>query len=249
MEAEYKEEKDVGIIILNRPDKKNSISMEMSECFEKIIDNDLKDNGRVKVVIITGAGKFFCAGADVSEFQKLNNPTYLERFLESGRYFMNGLSKIPQFVIAALNGPTFGGGLEIALAADYIIAQDSNEGSIGQLEIRFGLIPGAGGTQRLPLRTGMGVAKKLIMSGEVITPKQALQYRIVDELSDNPLQRALELSKAYSDKDLVSMGMAKDAIQSHQSGAYEKEKGYFIECLRRPETQARIEGFLSKSNK
>ena len=162
MKAMYKQhdEDKVGVVTLNRPDKNNSMNQEMFDDLKQIVDEELTGNKSINTIIVTGEGKAFCAGADLAEFLKLDDRDYMERYLDGGRYFMNFLASAPQFVIAAVNGPAYGGGLEIALAADHVLAKESDKSMLGQLEINFGIIPGSGATQRLPLRTGIHMAKK-----------------------------------------------------------------------------------------
>ncbi|MBA3028020.1 MAG: enoyl-CoA hydratase/isomerase family protein [Desulfobacteraceae bacterium] len=243
---EQNDEDKVGVVTLNRPDKNNSMNQEMFDDFRRIVDEHLTGNQKINTIIVTGKGDAFCAGADLAEFLKLDDRDYMERFLEGGRYFMNCLANAPQFVIAAVNGPAYGGGLEIALAADYIVAKESDKPMLGQLEINFGLMPGSGATQRLPLRTGLSIAKRLIMSGERITPGQALAYKVVDELSDDPLKLALELSRQFKTKPLYSLGKAKEAICTPYARDFDKETKYFFECLQREETQNIIKAFFSR---
>lgn len=247
MKALYEQnDKDkVGLITMNRPEKNNSMNWAMFDDFKRIVDDNLTENSAINTIVVTGTGGSFCAGADLAEFLKLDDRDYMEKYLDGGRYFMNHLTKVPQFVIAAVNGVAYGGGLEIALASDYIIAIDSDKPLIGQLEINFGLMPGSGATQRLPLRTGISVAKKLIMSGERITPRKALEYKLVDEISSDPLQRAFELAKQFTNKQLYSLGMAKDAIQKPYERDFSQESMYFFDCLQREETQNIIKKFFN----
>jgi enoyl-CoA hydratase/carnithine racemase len=237
---EQDDEEKVGVVTLNRPEKNNSMNREMFDDFRRIVDENLTGNKNINTIIVTGKGDSFCAGADLAEFLKLDDRDYMAKFLEGGRYFMNCLTKVPQFVIAAVNGPAYGGGLEIALAVDYVLAIDSDKPMLGQLEINFGLMPGSGATQRLPLRTGINIAKKLIMTGERITPKQALEYKVVDELSNDPLQRAFELSQQFKSKQLFSLGKVKEAICAPYSPDFGAETLSFFECLQRDETQSII---------
>jgi enoyl-CoA hydratase/carnithine racemase len=246
---EQNDQEKVGLVTLNRPEKNNSMNQEMFDDFRRIVDEKLTGNKNINTIIVTGKGDSFCSGADLAEFLKLDNRDYMEKFLEGGRYFMNYLTKAPQFVIAAVNGPALGGGLEIALAADYVVAMDSDKPILGQLEMNFGLMPGSGATQRLPLRTGLAIAKKMIMSGERITPGQALAFKVVDELSNDPLQRALELSRQFKSKQLFSLGKAKEAIQTPYARDFGEETRFFFECLQRDETQNIIKAFFSRSGR
>jgi enoyl-CoA hydratase/carnithine racemase len=168
----------VATITLNRPGAANALSMELAASIGHVFSRVRHDES-VRAVILTGAGKAFCAGADLKERQKMT--------LEETRSFLRSLNSVvdtvagfPRPVIAAINGAAFGGGLELALACDFRIAADAAE--LGLVETRLGIIPGAGGTQRLARLAGLAVAKELILTGRRIGAARAKELGVVGEV-------------------------------------------------------------------
>ncbi|MCG2870148.1 MAG: 3-hydroxyacyl-CoA dehydrogenase/enoyl-CoA hydratase family protein [Vulcanisaeta sp.] len=183
--VEFKEiilrkEPPLAWIILNRPQRLNALTLTMLEELSRALDM-LWDDKDVRVVIIRGAGdRAFSAGADVTSFA---GPLHTYYFFLYNRKFQEAVSKIERFpkpVIAAINGYALGGGLEIALACDFRIATDTSE--LGQPEINLGIIPGAGGTQRLARIVGLGRAKELIMLGDRIKADEAYRIGLVNRV-------------------------------------------------------------------
>ncbi|MCG2863287.1 MAG: 3-hydroxyacyl-CoA dehydrogenase/enoyl-CoA hydratase family protein [Vulcanisaeta sp.] len=183
--VEFKEiilrkEPPLAWIILNRPQRLNALTLTMLEELSRALDM-LWDDKDVRVVIIRGAGdRAFSAGADVTSF---TGPLHTYYFFLYNRKFQEAVSKIERFpkpVIAAINGYALGGGLEIALACDFRIATDTSE--LGQPEINLGIIPGAGGTQRLARIVGLGRAKELIMLGDRIKADEAYRIGLVNRV-------------------------------------------------------------------
>jgi enoyl-CoA hydratase/carnithine racemase len=130
-------------------------------------------------VVLTGAGRAFCAGADLKERRAMTLPETWA-FLDELNKLANTIAGLPLPVIAAINGAAFGGGLELALACDLRVAADSAE--LGLTEVRLGIIPGAGGTQRLARLTGVAAAKQLILTGRRVSAARALALGIVSEV-------------------------------------------------------------------
>ncbi len=171
----------VGVITLNRPQVLNAINLDLlislSTKLRLAIDDDT-----INVILLTGAGeKAFAAGADISSMAQLG-PRAIAEYLELGQRVMRELESSSKPVIAAVNGYALGGGLELALACDLIFA--SSSAKVGLPEVNLGIIPGFGGTQRLALRSGIGAAKRLIFSGEVIAAEEALRLSLVDRVVD-----------------------------------------------------------------
>ncbi|WP_246697741.1 enoyl-CoA hydratase/isomerase family protein [Rhizobium sp. G21] len=153
---------------------------------------DAQNDPEIKAVVLTGAGRIFVGGADITEFDK---PPIAPILPDICRLLEN--SSKP--VIAALNGAALGGGLEIALACHYRIAAPT--ASVAFPEVKLGLIPGAGGTQRLPRLTGTAVAIDLIGSGRSVKAEEALSLGVIDEIAADPVARAIELaSEAAGDR-------------------------------------------------
>jgi enoyl-CoA hydratase/carnithine racemase len=172
---------DAGIatLTLNRPQVRNAISRGLVADLQSMLAS-LADMPEARVVILTGAGdKAFCAGADLKERAGMS-PLEVENFLKDLNRLMTTIDGFKLPVIAAINGSAFGGGLEFALAADIRLAADSAE--IGLTETRLAIIPGAGGTQRLPRIVGKGKALELILTGRRIDAWQALRIGLVNHV-------------------------------------------------------------------
>ncbi|HEY2731169.1 MAG TPA: enoyl-CoA hydratase-related protein [Polyangia bacterium] len=169
----------VATITLNRPGAANALSRELVGGLGQALSRARAHDG-VRAVVLTGAGgKAFCAGADLKERRAMT--------LEETRSFLGALNAVvdavaafPRPVIAALNGAAFGGGLELALACDFRLAADTAE--LGLVETRLGIIPGAGGTQRLARVAGLAVAKELILTGRRIGAARARELGVVSEV-------------------------------------------------------------------
>jgi enoyl-CoA hydratase len=153
----------------------------------------------VRVVILTGAGRAFCAGADIKEICEIRSPMEAHLFVTSVQRVFNKIERLDKPVIAAVSGLALGGGCELALACDLRIAAEN--ATFGQPEIKIGVIPGAGGTQRLPRLVGLGRAKELLFTGDTIDAQEA--YRIglinkvvpVEALMSETKKMALKLTK------------------------------------------------------
>ena len=201
----------VAWVVLNRPDKLNAISVEMLRELSSVLD-ELEEDERVRVLILTGEGRAFSAGADVQSFIGI---TPVKAMIYS-RKFQEVLFKLEYYtkpVIAALNGYTLGGGLELAMAADFRIASET--AMLGQPEINLGFIPGAGGTQRLPRLVGRSRAKELIYTGEMIPAQEAARIGLVDRVvpPERLEQEARQLAMKLAEKPPLALMAAKYAIQ------------------------------------
>lgn len=174
----------VALLTLNRPARANAINRDLLDALYSV-QHDLASDEEIRVVVITGAGRNFCAGVDLAEALGGDSVTAGGRF---------EFDRIPQPVIAAINGSAQGGGLELALACDYRIA--SSFSTFGLPEVQFGELPMLGGTARLARVVGASVAKRLILTGESIDATAALRIGLVDELvaPDQLLTHAMELA-------------------------------------------------------
>jgi enoyl-CoA hydratase len=192
-------ETGIATITFNRPKALNAMNSEtITELYDTI--SICKNDDQIKVLILTGAGeKAFVAGADISEMQNLKAPEAL-RFMELGQETMRLLEITPKPSIAAVNGFALGGGTEISLACDIRLASET--AVFGQPEILIGLIPGWGGTQRLPRIIGMGRAKELIMSGMQINAKRAYEIGLVNRVF--PAEQLIPEANKFAQK-LASM--------------------------------------------
>ena len=201
----------VAVVTINRPDKLNALDSPTRQRFLDLM-NELRHDDDVRVVVVTGAGKAFIAGADVGEFdgrsaidqyQLMNEPTIFDC-----------VDEFPKPVIAMLNGFTLGGGCELALACDIRIA--SAKAKLGQPEINLGILPGGGGTQRLPRLVGMGTAYKLLFTGEIIRADEALRIGLVDEVvpPEELRDRVMALAGTIAEKSPVALRLMKQAVRA-----------------------------------
>lgn len=169
----------VATITLNRPDKSNAISRELLEDFVTAL-LEVEKNPHLRVLIIRGAGeKVFCAGADLKERMEMTEKDVFH-FLDRFRFACEVIESISIPVIAAMNGDAYGGGLEIALSCDLRVL--SSQALIGLTETKLGIIPGAGGTQRLSRLIGLSKAKQLIFTGSRINAEKAYSLDIANEV-------------------------------------------------------------------
>jgi 3-hydroxypropionyl-coenzyme A dehydratase len=176
--VQSKKEPPLGWIYLNRPDKLNAINEQLMKDLRQAVDELVADD-QIRVIIITGLGKAFCAGADISQFKTLNGLTAWE-FAKKGRELMDYIENLPKPTIAMINGYALGGGLELAMACDIRIAAE--EAQVGLPEITLGIYPGFGGTQRLIRLIGKGKAMEMMMTGDRIPAREAERLGLVNKV-------------------------------------------------------------------
>lgn len=211
-------EEGIVSITLNRPEAANALSLQMLHQFREALD-EIRFNRGVRCVIITGAGeKAFCAGADLKERSGMEM-TQVRKTVSLIRSNINALEELPQPVIAAVNGVAFGGGTELALACDIRIAAETAK--LGLTETSLGIIPGAGGTQRLSRLVGKGRAKELIFTAKRIDAKEALDIGLVEYVTSTNLlmEKAMELAGRIVCNAPIAVSQAKFAI----------DKGYDVD--------------------
>lgn len=239
-------------ITLNRPNKLNAINVTMLDELSETIDNLQKDP-TTRCIIITSEGKkAFSTGADITELQKLT-PETAKKFSKKGQQTFIKLETTTKPVIAAINGYCLGGGLEIALACDFKLASDNAK--FGFPEMKLGIIPGWGGTQRLPQTVGTAEAKRLIMSGDTVKAEEALKIGLVDKVVSQDLLNveAEQLAQNLCKWPTSALKNAKHAINSSTQQRLESglkvETELFSQLFSTKETKERIAAFLSQRNK
>lgn len=199
----------VAVITVDRQSALNALNQdvlaELTMAFE-IAQTDVE----VRALVLTGAGRAFVAGADISELQRLSDPFAGREAALIGQDVMNTLAALPVPTVAAINGFALGGGLELALAADMRVAAPGAK--LGLPEVGLGLIPGYGGTQRLPRLIGKGRALELIFTGRHVSAEEALQMGLVNRIADDALAAALELAGMAAKNAPVALGLAKEAV-------------------------------------
>lgn len=207
----YSVENGIALITLNRPQAANALSVAMLTELQHMLQQ-LKFERTIRSVIVTGSGeKAFCAGADLKERANMNE-TEVRKTVALIRETINEFEQLPQPVICAINGSAFGGGLELALACDICVAADHAQ--FGLTETSLGIIPGAGGTQRLPRLIGKGKAKELIFTAKRITAAEAAQIGIIEHVvpREQLMEKAIELAQQIARNAPIAVAQAKIAI-------------------------------------
>lgn len=201
----------VGWLTINRPDSLNSLNSEVIEGLVSAL-HDLDEDASVKVVVMTGAGeKAFVAGGDIKEMAEMT-PLEARAFARRGQLLMQQIGRLHKPVIAAVNGYALGGGLELALACDFIYA--SERARMGLPEVTLGVIPGFGGTQNLPRLIGANKARELIFSGKPLTAQQAKEWGLVNAVfPPEELRGAVaEIAGMIARNGSIAVESARDAI-------------------------------------
>lgn len=246
--VKYETRGRVAMVTIDRPEKRNALDGQVRCAFLGALDRARRDEN-VRCVIITGAGeKAFVAGADISEFEG-RSPVDQWRVMKAPSIF-DAVERLPKPVIAAINGYCLGGGMELALACDIRIA--SSSAKFGQPEVNLGIIPGGGGTQRLPRIVGLGAALRLILSGEIIAADEALRLRLVEEVTEpaSLLGRATELAELMASKSPVALAAAKEATRAALSlpldDGLKLETALFQLCFSSADKAEGVRAFLEK---
>ena len=211
----YRRDSGVGVLTLTNPPA-NTYSYEMMKQLDALI-LEARMDALVHVILITGEGeKFFCAGADIAMLNDVT-PTFKYYFCLHANETLNRLEQTPKLVIAALNGHTVGGGLEVAMAADLRIAR-ANGGKMGLPEVALGVLPGTGGTQRLARLLGKSKALELMVKGSNFTFEAAEALGLINETlpAENFAEAALEYAKQFvpPNKASLAVGRIKRAVTS-----------------------------------
>jgi enoyl-CoA hydratase len=238
----------VGIITINRPDKRNALNIKTREEGAALLD-ELRVDESVGVVVITGAGdKAFIAGADIGEFA--GRTAMMQRDVMTTRSLFNAIDTFPKPIIAMINGYCLGGGCELALACDIRVASET--ASFGQPEINLGIIPGGGGTQRLTRLVGEGKAMEMILTGEIIDARTAAAIGLVNHIypMDQLEAKTLELANRIAEKSSVALSLAKEAVKlaarSTLDEGLRREVDLFALCFSTQDKDEGVSAFLEK---
>jgi enoyl-CoA hydratase len=237
-------------ITINRPDKLNALNKTVMEELGQAID-EVYRSSEIKSAIITGAGsKAFVAGADISEFLGLSKEEGMA-MAKKGQDLFFKIENSPKPIIAAVNGFALGGGCELAMSCHFRVA--SENAKFGQPEVNLGLIPGYGGTQRLTQLIGKGRSLELLMTGNIIDAKAALQYGLVNHVSPfedllNAARSILETINTKAPLAIVKCIAAANAVHDHRADGYEAEIMYFGECFATEDMKEGAKAFLEKRN-
>lgn len=204
-------ENGIAVVTINRPEVRNAVDKETWGLLRKTFEN-LDSNRDVRAIIVTGAGeKAFVAGADLNS---LKVRSVLETLDSENNAVVRAIEKVSKPTIAAINGYCLGGGCEIALACDIRIAAE--KAKIGQTELNVGILPGAGGTQRLRNLVGQGKAMEMILTGEPVSAQEAYEIGLVNKVVplDKLMEKAMSMAKKIAEKSPVVTKLAKRGIQN-----------------------------------
>jgi enoyl-CoA hydratase len=239
----------IAYVTIDRPKVLNALNMAtMGEL--RTVFTQLKEDREVRVVILTGAGeKSFVAGADIGELQK-NNPVEAKEYTHRGQAVLDLIENLGKPVIACINGFALGGGCEIAMACTMRVA--SENARLGQPEVKLGIIPGYGGTQRLPRLVGKGLAMQLLLTGEMITAQEAHRIGLVNEVipANQLIARAEAIAQSIIKNAPLAIQYCLEAVNhgmelTQQEGLY-LEATLFAVCCATEDKREGTTAFLEK---
>lgn len=248
-------EKQSGIAVLelNQPKNKNAFSINLVRLMRKYMDTLSQENNCRVLIIKSAVPGVFCAGADLKERAKLT-PEQVTQFVNSLRRLLTDIEQLPMPVIAALDGAALGGGFEMALACDIRVASD--DAKLGLVETKLAIIPGAGGTQRLPRIISPAIAKELIFTAKIFTGSEAKSMNIVNhsvpqnEKGEAAYAKALDVAMQILPNGPIGVKMAKCAIdrgiQCDLGTGYMIEEACYAKVI---PTQDRLEGLKAFAEK
>ena len=202
----------IAVVTLTRPDRLNAIGTDTLAALDAAL-TELDADDSVRAFVVNGEGRAFCAGADIDELAGLDGAAGFARFVRAFTDVLDRLERHPKPSVAAIDGAALGGGLELALACDLRVASDGAR--LGVPEIKLGLLPGAGGTQRLPRLIPRGVALQMLLTGAPLGAVEAHRLGLVNELSgDSPaVVVAMRLARELAAGPPLALGAAKHLVQ------------------------------------
>ncbi|SDL70379.1 enoyl-CoA hydratase-related protein [Sediminibacillus halophilus] len=245
----HKRNDHIAVLILNRPGAANAFSMELLRQFNDRL-TQLESDPLLRCLVITGAGhKVFCAGADLKERSKMTEQQTREAVQYIGSTLQR-VSELPMPTIAAINGAAFGGGLELALACDLRIS--ASHSKLALTETSLGIIPGAGGTQRLSRQVGLSKAKEMIFTASPVDAEKAEQIGLVEYVHDSEelMEKAESLAEEIAKNAPVALRQAKLAISKGIDMELSEGLAFEKQCYQQTiNTKDRLEGLQAFKEK
>jgi enoyl-CoA hydratase len=238
----------VRIVRIDREDKLGALSSDLIAGLEEEVRR-IRQDRQVRAVVLTGTGRGFIAGADVSEYHQTSLEAF-EEYQRMSRRLFDDVERLPQPVIAAVNGYALGGGFELALSCDFMIA--SEQARFGLPEIRLGLLPGGGGTQRLARAAGAAWTKELVMTGRTVRPDEAFNRGLVtavvphEELRERAMTFALLLAGAAPLALREAKRLIDDGLQQELAAALTNEQRVLARLFSSPDGREGISAFIQK---
>ncbi|MDQ5826213.1 MAG: enoyl-CoA hydratase-related protein [Chloroflexota bacterium] len=219
----------VTVIQLNRPDVLNALNLQLMDEVIAALDR-LEPDEEVRCVVLTGSERAFAAGADIKE---MAGATTVDMMMRDQFAKWDRIRRFKKPIIAAVSGYALGGGNELAMLCDMIVASETAQ--FGQPEINIGVMPGAGGTQRLTRAVGKAVAMDMVLTGRTLTAREAMQFGLVNQVVpvEAYLKEAVKLAKSIAEKSPIAVQMAKDAVLKAfdtpiQEGLLHERKNFYM---------------------
>ena len=226
----YEKSDRIGTITLNRPKSMNSLSSELLKELDHVL-TEIDNDDEVKVVILAGSDKYFAAGADITEIGQIKTPKDAHRFLKMAQSVFNHIEDLEKPVIAAIGGLALGGGCELTLACDLRIAAEN--ATFGQPEIKIGVIPGAGGTQRLPRIVGVTKAKELLYTGDFMDAQEAYRTGLINKIvpAASLMEEARKMALKIAKQPGEALKVTKLAVNSGLNMDIKSAVAYEARCF------------------
>ncbi|HTS48038.1 MAG TPA: enoyl-CoA hydratase-related protein [Bryobacteraceae bacterium] len=243
-------EEHLAVVTLNRPDRSNAINTQMGRDLRDLFSAWYVDSDGIRCIVLTGAGaKAFCAGGDLKQRNAMTNQAWREQHAIFEQHVL-AMTDCPIPMIAAVNGAAYGGGLEIALAADFIYAAKSARFAL--TETSLGIMPGAGGTQNLPRACGLRRAKEIIFTAEPFSAQQALEWGIVNQLCEDKtlMEETVVTARRIAANAPLAVRQAKKSIGAATDLPFKAGYAFEIEAYNQlVGTRDRLEGVRAFNEK
>lgn len=240
--VEYSHDSGIGIITISRPRQFNALNTEVLNAINSVLEK-WESCDAVQAVIFTGAGKkAFAAGADIKELSQLSPWEVVNNYPMAKLY--NRIESYPKPTIAAVNGLALGGGFELALSCDIRIADPQSRFAFPELGL--GIIPGAGGTQRLREVAGKAVALDLILTRKELDAEGALQWGVITRISDDPVATAMEICNVLNENGPLAQRVARESIKASALGGHQQEQLSQGMAFSHPDSSEGLSAFLDK---
>jgi enoyl-CoA hydratase/carnithine racemase len=223
----YRTEGNVAILTINRPEAKNSFSPEMLTLWRQFLEEAKSDN-QVRVIVITGKGDTFCSGGDIREMAEGRLRSWdMKKFLWEGVHrIIFALEDLDKPVIAAINGAAMGAGLDMAIMCDLRVCSD--RAKLSESYILLGIVPGDGGAYFLPRLIGIGKALELLLTGDILSPREALEIGLVNRVVDHDrlMEETMTLAERIANKPPLAIRMVKRAVYQGQTSTLRSHLDY-----------------------
>lgn len=238
----------IAIITFNRPEQLNVLNTEtLNELFSTL--TEIEKDREIRAVILTGSGKAFVAGADIKEMSA-KTPKQAKEFALFGQKVFSFMEQMPQPILACLNGFALGGGCELACACDLRTA--STKVKIGEPEVNLGIVPGFGGSVRLPRLIGLSQAKKMILTGDALSAQEAEQIGLIHWVfePEELFEKTFKIAQRFARKSLTALGTIKQQLRHSLELEFTQAEKYeakvFSDCFTTHDQKEGMQAFLEK---